>query len=370
MTNAQSSHPHPQRYTAGTKVVVSAKGGRENTLDRQPTSVGCASDCGLEQWLLMPDLFWNAGAKEKIKGLDVLGLRGVDQALERLWVAGITTISFRARYLSMLAWICADWFDALLKRSGGDPIYDRDELDGVLRRFEAIVFFATRKSTAHGAPAATFGVLGSDMFRDEAARLDRGESIDVPATKGGGVLGTYFMPCQSFGLMDWAPSGAPIPFSIPPRGRDLWTARRSILDESRLRKVIFNGGTITSLDLEGEGLHFSVNHIGSIPAELTLLRSALLNVHQDGDRDSLDRFQRTVEWALGGLNELDQGNSTDLIRQAFRSVATSTPTMTPEIEVAWFEYELYRRLHFACELLLSSFVSTLDGRAAAVSTST
>jgi hypothetical protein len=35
----------------------------------------------------MPELFWNVGAQDKKKGLDVLGLRGIDQELERRWVA-------------------------------------------------------------------------------------------------------------------------------------------------------------------------------------------------------------------------------------------------------------------------------------------
>jgi len=39
------------------------------------------------------DLFWNAGEVKTIGGVDLLGLRQVDQDLEAVWVAGVTTTS-------------------------------------------------------------------------------------------------------------------------------------------------------------------------------------------------------------------------------------------------------------------------------------
>jgi hypothetical protein len=251
----------------------------------------------------MPQLFWNVGAQDKKKGLDVLGLRSVDQELERGWVAGITTISFRARYLSMLAWLCAEAFDRSLAKGGSDAIFDKDEFERVLRRFEAVVFLSTHAGRTAGERGATFGVLNSDLLQAEANQLDAGASIEVPSTRGGAALGTYFMPARSLGVIDWPGPGSRLPLSIPPRGNALWIARRDVVNSSTLTKAIFDGGEISRRDLETDGQHFSVDRIDSIPRELALLRSAFLEPHEDADPAAFARLQRTIEWGLAGLEK-------------------------------------------------------------------
>ena len=52
---------------------------------------------------------WGDGLAETTPGQDILGIRGIDQAVELALVNGITTISQRARYFTILTWAIGDY---------------------------------------------------------------------------------------------------------------------------------------------------------------------------------------------------------------------------------------------------------------------
>ena len=301
--------------------------------------------------------FWNSGEKQKIQGLDVLGFRKVDQDLERLWVAGITTISFRARYMSMLPWLLVEFF----QRSVSDGVgqFTDEHLRAVLRRFELVVYLSSRFGKARGETGNTFGVLGGDLFEATANDLLERGHVPCAPDKGGASLGTYYRPCCSLGLLGDAPSGSDLPLTITPRGKAIHAARQSRVGACPLTKSILEGGTLTLSDLEGDGRFFSVNGLQSIPGEAALLEDSLLVPSDGTDTKVFGRFQDTLEWALRGVEAAPDCQSNDLIRRTCAVVFASGGRGSSTVEIAWCEYEARRRVHFACELLLSAFTDTL-----------
>lgn len=300
--------------------------------------------------------FWNSGEREKIKGLDILGLRQLDQAIERQWVSGITTISTRARYMSLLPWVIGEYYSLQLERGKGSVTYDEDKLKLILRRFEFVVLAASQHRAKPGQPGAASGVIGADLFSDAIAELESTGSLILPTDRGGASLGTYVMPCRSFGLLETGVDDVPV--RIPPRGKDLWDARRSALDGSRLAECIFDGGTLSLSDLDNEAAYYSVNELGAADRERDILENALINPFMDTPEcvATYGRFLATSRWVFETLDGHDC-SSAELILDAYKSA--SDDSNTSEVGLAWAEYELRRRGHFGIELLLSSLVDTL-----------
>lgn len=165
-------------------------------------------------------LMWGDDLSQETRGLDILGVRGLDQNLEAALVNGITTISIRARYLTILPWAIGEYFAG--EQATGSTSYDAKRFQNYLGRVEHLVLAATVADAADG---DTSGLLGSLTFSADMNALRAGEEIEFPSERAGAMLGTYLGPCRVLGILADAPQGSPVPIALTPRGQQIWRAR-------------------------------------------------------------------------------------------------------------------------------------------------
>jgi len=303
----------------------------------------------------MAETFWNQGEKQITKGLDILGYRQVDQNVEKEWVSGITTISYRARYLSLIPWLVAEYYEQ--RGQGGSEAIaepDYDELIDLHRRLELVMLACTRH-TDREFGNHTGGLIGPDIYVDEIAALESGATVSLELTRGGSSYGTYVAPCRAFGLLayehlpgSWAPK-------LTPRTSALQVCRRALANGSRLVNSVLEGGKVTSEMIASEAHLFSTAGLADerCEQERQLLADAMFRPEPTQDKDQYARFAQTVHLALMAIRRGVSGSSR-VIAETYADVCRREPDHVDDVALAWATYELHRRVHFALELLLNA----------------
>jgi len=134
---------------------------------------------------------------------------------------------------------------------------------------------------------------------------------------------------------------------------------------ARIRDLLLEGGILELEDLTPAQQHFSVNGLIADSAERHALIDAMEEPFHPNPQveQSYARFASTRHWAAKALSESEL-TPAELIAQNYRSVISSSYASSTDVQLAWAEYELRRRVHFGCELILSDLTATLMDLAA------
>lgn len=311
--------------------------------------------------------FWNKGEKDIIKGLDVLGVRGVDQHIETQLLASITTISIRARYLSLLPWIVGEFFDLHKKETNLNSVESRHILMQIFDRMELVLILSTAHEKSKDSSVLNIGIIGTEVHDEFLKEFNINGEINAIILKENAKredytnpsYGTYFNPCIGFGLLKHSPTA---PVALPPRGKNIYEARKSVVKrKDGILDWLLNGGLLTQEMIADESKYFSIDHISSIPQEKKLLQEAFIVAFTNEKPDVVDsynKFNDTLLWILEQLK--DRKRPQELIIDNYNYCITKKIVQLSEIELNWFEFELRRRVHFSLELLLKALSHTLE----------
>jgi hypothetical protein len=303
-------------------------------------------------------VFWNKENSEKINGQDVIGLRKIDQSIEKEWVAGITTISQRAKYISMLVWGLVESYE-IMKKSDGSYDYNEKILNLIFSRLEFIILASTKWAAKNKGLMNDFGLLGADVHKKELSTLFENNQVQIPEGKVVGLIGTYYVTSALFGIVSHD-SNSPLPISITQRGKELYNSICGHINSSKLKTLVLHGGVIDSQTLTAESHLFSANELVSNQNEAPLLRKYFTEPPEQAPE-----FTNQYERLLGTLSLLkdigEETNNADRIIQINfnkakkNRIKSSSPYLIP-----WAEYELRRRVHFSLELILSRISKLLN----------
>lgn len=307
------------------------------------------------------DVAWGDGVGDETQGLDIAGVRGLDQRLEAALVNGITTVSLRGRYLTLLPWAIGEFFAAEV--AANVPEFAEARFRSFLARVEFLVLACTTLDDGAGDPG---GALGRVIYQPEMAALAAGEPAPFPTDRAGGMLGTYFGPCRALGLVRTADGDGAEPFVLTPRGQVVWRARTAALGDGPWRGLLWESESLNADEARALVPHFSLKGLSGAPDEAAALREALLTPWFPAGpaaasvTQAYDRFTQTISW-LQTQGSSDPLRADELLAAAWRRAVVGNGGELA-VEGSWAEYEWRRRLHFALELILSAVADTVRAR--------
>lgn len=299
---------------------------------------------------------WGDNLLDTTQGLDILGVRGIDQAVEVALVNGITTISQRARYYSILPWALGEYLVDHVSHGFG-----WDSLRIYLRRVEFITLAATRlDSEKNGADPS--GALGANLHQELLAKLLSGESVTFPDDTGGAMLGTYLGPCRAVGLL--LDGDDNVPYRLSPRGRRVWELRKDRLRGSPVINAILAGNQISREIAESAVSDFSLGSLAISPEESRLLNEALVTpwdnsneIEENQTARAYKAFNETIRW-INDILAIREDNAADILVRNLKN-CVKKENASP-VAFRWAEYEYRRRCHFALELMLSALTEAVS----------
>jgi hypothetical protein len=299
---------------------------------------------------------WGARLSSETKGLDVMGIRALDQNIEASLTNGITTISIRARYISILAWAIGQYF--VDESAGGRVRHDVEARAVYLNRVRFLVLAATFLDDG----TSRVGAMGSDYFADDMAALVTGNAVLLPDAGNLALLGTYFGPASALGLVESRPESSGLPFGLTARGTAMYLERSRALEGTRLIELLRDGGELDHGTAQAAIPAFSLARTAEFAEEAELLRKAFSEPWVPGNALAAKRvaeaYQRMADTRAWINHELakDPASANQLISRTYDRAVLNGAT---GIELKWASFEWHRRVHFALELLLSAVTQTL-----------
>jgi hypothetical protein len=299
---------------------------------------------------------WGSSLSSETKGLDVLGIRALDQNIEASLTNGITTISIRARYISILAWAIGQYF--VDESASGRVRHNKEARAVYLNRVRFLVLAATFLDDG----TSRMGAMGSDYFADEMATLVAGNDVRLPDTGNLALLGTYFGPASALGLVESRPESSGLPFGLTARGTAMYHERSRALEGTGLIELLRDGGNLDHGTARAAIPAFSLARTAEFAEEAKLLRKAFSEpwVPQNAlaAKRVAEAYQRMADTRAWIDHELgnDPANANQLISKTYDQAVLNGAA---GIELEWASFEWHRRVHFALELLLSAVTETL-----------